>query len=125
MHAPFKKVRLPTSVDPEVGPSVSLEAMMSKIADLSTIAPPLTRNWRADGSAAEIGSEGVRLRFMQFNLLAEGLSSSPHATPPFSSTLDGRQLDPSNYGDFDSVDKPETVFDFNGFRKWRILQEVK
>merc|ERR1740139_681154 len=54
---------------------------------------------------------------MQFNLLAEGLSSGPDATPPFAA------MKRSDYGGFDSVVRRERVFAWDT-RKLRLLEEI-
>ena len=58
----------------------------------------------------------------QFNLLAEGLSSSPLNAPVFSTAVDGKPIAPSSYGGFDSVENCETVFNFHSFRKWKLFK---
>lgn len=61
-------------------------------------------------------------RVMQFNLLAEGLSSSVHAIPPFP---EYQELD-GNYGGFDvdGNDDKEIIFDYTNCRRWRLLEEI-
>ena len=54
---------------------------------------------------------------MQFNLLAEGLSSGPDATPPFEAVWR------SDYGGFDSVAQPELALAWDT-RKLRLLEEI-
>jgi hypothetical protein len=60
----------------------------------------------------------------QFNLLAEELSSSPLNAPVFSTAVAGKPIAPSSYGGFDSIGNCETVFNFNSFRKWKLLEEI-
>lgn len=54
---------------------------------------------------------------MQFNLLAEGLSSGPDAAPPFVAVRR------SEYGGFDSVARPELALAWDT-RKLRLLEEI-
>jgi hypothetical protein len=61
---------------------------------------------------------------MQFNILAEGLSADPKKTPHFSTNAAGEAVDESTFGNFDSVENPEVVFDFDNFRCWRIVEEI-
>ena len=56
---------------------------------------------------------------MQFNLLAEGLSSPPHVTPP----IKVKDQQTSAYGGFSSVPNADVVFDW-AQRKLRLVQEV-
>ena len=53
---------------------------------------------------------------LQFNLLAEGLSSGPPAVPPFD---DASKT--GTFGGFDAVPAPEVCLDFN-LRKWRYVR---
>jgi len=67
--------------------------------------------------------EGSEITMIQLNMLAQGLSSGPQATPPFTS------IDPSKkkvdqlscFGGFENVSHPELSLDFDK-RKWRLLQ---
>jgi len=63
---------------------------------------------------------------VQFNTLAEGLSSGPDAEMKFS--LESRRWEsalsnPNTYGGFDKVEHPEICLDFN-LRKWRLLDVI-
>jgi nocturnin len=59
----------------------------------------------------------LRLKVMQFNVLAEGLSSSPTAQTPFPAQKAG------NFGGFD-LDEASAVCLHWENRKWRLLEEV-
>jgi len=65
---------------------------------------------------------------LQFNALAEGLSSGPNAKTPFPVDDDredgdkGQQKDPG-YGGFTQVAFPEICLDFK-FRRWRLLEVI-
>lgn len=56
---------------------------------------------------------------MQFNILAEGLSSGPTAPTHF----EPKTLGKNNYGGFTEVPHRETCIDFY-YRKWRILEVI-
>jgi mRNA deadenylase 3'-5' endonuclease subunit Ccr4 len=62
---------------------------------------------------------------MQFNALAEGLSSGPNVGKPFNNLdSDGMRKDDSKkggYGGFTSLPHPSVVLDFQ-WRKWRLLE---
>jgi len=75
---------------------------------------------------------------LQFNILAEGLSSGPNALKPFNENNKGVQKKDQNtpsvtgkeenkrsyiYGGFTDIPKPEISLDFN-LRKWRILEAL-
>lgn len=67
---------------------------------------------------SSVGNDSGDFSIVQFNTLAEGLSSGSMANPPF---LQSNPKDVAEYGGFSSVPHPETVFDFNQ-RKWRLLE---
>ena len=116
----FTNVRLPVSLDPEVESFVSLEALQEKIGEVARSLPPLApRQWEQENTI-----NASTIRFMQFNLLAEGLSASPNTAPPYESSIDGTLAKASAFGGFDAVEDPEVCFDFNGVRRWRLLEEV-
>lgn len=65
---------------------------------------------------------------LQFNALAEGLSSKPKAKTPFpvsnenQGSESGAKKDPG-YGGFTQVSSPEICLDFN-LRRWRLLEVI-
>jgi mRNA deadenylase 3'-5' endonuclease subunit Ccr4 len=61
---------------------------------------------------------------MQFNLLAEGLSSHPSNTPIFDDGLNGSPIDQSDCGGFDTDETAAILFDFENYRKWRLVEEI-
>ena len=63
----------------------------------------------------ESGGSGFDL--LQFNMLAEGLSSGPDVTAPF--PFDKA----SGFGGFDSVPNPEVCMAWK-LRKWRLVEEM-
>lgn len=63
---------------------------------------------------------------MQFNALAEGLSSGPEAKKPFRVDPDDRHTKndkKSQFGGFTSIPNPEIVLDF-AKRRWRLLELI-
>jgi nocturnin len=62
---------------------------------------------------------GNAITVMQFNLLAEGLSSNPNLKPPFPVTKPDKG---GGFGGF-TLPNPEVSLDFN-LRKWRLLEEI-
>ena len=121
----FADVRLSEGVDPEVGPDVSLEAMLAKIQSVGAAQGPLLPRAWSTLNSGNASRDAPQLRFMNFNVLAEGLSAGGEAlVPPFCVDVDGTPAKASSYGGFDQVDAPETCLDFHGVRKWRILEEV-
>ena len=123
MSLTFIDTRLPLHVDAEVAPDVSREAMRTKIQNVSASLPPLIlRQWNVVPLTPS--DSGNRLRLMQFNILAEGLSSGACVRPPFDCQLDGQACKASVFGDFDAVELPEICLDFKAVRRWRILEEI-
>lgn len=62
---------------------------------------------------------------MQFNTLAEGLSSGPAAKNPFQNDPANKRakVDMQDYGGFTSVPFPEVCLDFSR-RRWRLLETI-
>lgn len=60
---------------------------------------------------------------LQFNMLAEGLSSGNNVDRPFEKSKEVSNLSSvkSIYGGFNSIPNPEIVLDFN-LRRWRLLE---
>lgn len=107
-------IRLPPDVDPLVGKGVTAAALKATIAQVSAECGPLyDRKWRKTST----GQPGFTV--LQYNILAEGLSVCPTATPPF----DAARRDTRFYGGFDSVPNPEKVFDFSK-RRFRLLEDI-
>ena len=126
----FKEVRLNDGLDPAVGPNVSLTQLQARIAQASAQLPPLLeRAWvpgaELNGQSGEGGRGLHTLRFMNFNTLAEGLSSGgPNMKPPFPTDQQGKHVKVSSYGGFDAVPEPQEVLDWARVRRWRLLEEV-
>lgn len=79
--------------------------------------PVTSREWRVVNSKGGAKDSEHSLTVMQFNMLAEGLSSGPEACPPFPAQKLG------NYGGFDAVPNPSEVFRFAD-RRMRLLAEI-
>lgn len=109
------RTRLPRHLDPDlrgVHTHAQLLTLMSQ--HVATMPALLPRQW-SGGADAAAGSACVRV--LQFNTLARGLSSAPHAPTPFAA------CEPSNYGGFDAIEQPACALDWST-RKWRVLQEA-
>lgn len=112
--------RVPHSVTDRL----STSEIFFKIASVAEV-PLYSRPMRniGDQNLPE-GAECYDFTVKQFNVLAEGLSSSPTRQPPFPAGLHGEPAVRGDFGGFDSVVDAEKVFDFNGYRKWRLLEEI-
>ncbi len=106
-------VELPSSEDPDAAVAQELISRLEYPELLPramvAVAPP------NEAPAASRRAFSV----MQFNLLAEGLSSPPHVTPP----IKVKDQQTSAYGGFSSVPNADVVFDW-AQRKLRLVQEV-
>eukprot|EP00996_Jenningsia_fusiforme_P001460 NODE_2341_length_1226_cov_26.514868_g2135_i0.p1 GENE.NODE_2341_length_1226_cov_26.514868_g2135_i0~~NODE_2341_length_1226_cov_26.514868_g2135_i0.p1 ORF type:complete len:405 (+),score=79.06 NODE_2341_length_1226_cov_26.514868_g2135_i0:93-1217(+) len=125
-------IRLPENIDPDLSNGFSIELLQQKVQALNW-GPLYKREW-LPSCAGEVPKN--TLCVMQFNLLAQGLSTGPKVPTPFpaekgfagdfggvfirdrrrSSIRDGRRR-------FDSISSPDVVLDWNA-RKWRLLEEI-
>lgn len=117
-------IRLPqAAVDPDLRDCHGTAGLRARIAELGL--PPLVlREMHSLDTSLTTRAKlflGLTTSFtvMQFNLLAEGLSSGPRVKPPF--MREGTKQ--SDYGGFDAVAQPEVVFDWNK-RKLRLVEEI-
>lgn len=117
-----EKVRLPlpgSTLDAAVS---SQSAVMAKIAEIQAElgavqdCTPYPRSTTQHAAATSDGGE-AEFSVLQFNVLAEGLSSGPDAPTPFAATRK------SGYGGFTAVPRPEVCLDFSK-RKWLLLDEM-
>ena len=76
----------------------------------------------AGGSVGEAAWEDT-FSVLQFNVLAEGLSSGPLVAPPFDVPAGAKAWKASDFGGFDSVPNADCCLDFD-LRKWRIVEEI-
>ena len=117
-------IRLPVAgLDPDLAGCHGVSQLRDRIAKLGL--PPLVPREMQSLRVSLAGRSRQLLRLtttftvMQFNLLAEGLSSGPGVEPPF-----GRAgVKPSSFGGFDAVAQPEVVFDWRK-RKLRLVEEI-
>ena len=78
------------------------------------------RKWVPTGGAQ--GSSDRFISVLQFNMLAEGLSSGPQSKAPFPMSPDDSMTksDKRDYGGFTEIVHPEIVLNFE-MRRWRLL----
>ena len=76
----------------------------------------------ASGSSKKEISTSSTLHVLQFNTLAEGLSSAADNPLPFAKSRENKAVN-MGYGGFTEVPNPEIVFDFS-LRRWRILEVI-
>jgi endonuclease/exonuclease/phosphatase family metal-dependent hydrolase len=108
------KVERPANEDPDAAKFQKLIAQLPA----SGWPPLLPRAMVAAAEpAAPTSADATTFTAMQFNLLAEGLSSPPHVKPPFAAKTQ------SAYGGLSAVPDPEVNFDWK-VRKLRLLEEV-
>eukprot|EP00039_Didymoeca_costata_P020778 m.342394 g.342394 ORF g.342394 m.342394 type:complete len:1011 (-) comp21337_c0_seq1:33-3065(-) len=117
-------VRICSVVDPDLARvRSSKEKMTQKLTDchqemsLHAQADLYHRFTRLLTSTPTSNNDENVFSFLQFNILAEGLSASPDVNPPF-------KTDQKNcFGGFDYVENPDVCLDFKR-RKWRIVEEI-
>ena len=116
-------IRLATQPDAVLAGVISLSQLKQRIEALG-LPPLLPREMHTlpvSSLAARVRgwilTTATKFTVMQFNLLAEGLSSGPDATPPFAAARR------SEYGGFDSVARPELALAWET-RKLRLLEEI-
>jgi endonuclease/exonuclease/phosphatase family metal-dependent hydrolase len=82
------------------------------------------REWESANDQGTIDAKSV-ISVMQFNALAEGLSSGPTAKKPFQvNSSDGHgQNEKQVYGGFSEIPFPSVSLDF-GLRRWRLLEVI-
>lgn len=98
------------------------DSIISKLKHITSEFQPLyPRKW----TLVAAPKSPHNFRVMQFNILAEGLSAHPSTTPPFSISPDGNEICPSECGGFDTTSDASTTFNFENYRKWRILEEIE
>lgn len=61
---------------------------------------------------------------MQFNALAEGLSSGASSPLPFGQSKEHKRDDKAVFGGFTAVPRPEICLDYKNRRRWRILETI-
>ena len=117
--ASFRGVRIPPA--PECVPTRS--EIEDKIKSFGGI-PLYSRRMVDVVDSVSAPGDSAQFVVKQFNLLAEGLSSPPDAVPPFQTDIDGVPAARGEYGGFDRVDRSDIVFNFDVYRRWRLLEEI-
>lgn len=85
-------------------------------------------NFRIDKKVPPLSSANI-FSVVQFNTLAEGLSSGPTAETAFpmeQSAISGTgfgAVNENNFGGFDKVENPEICLDFQ-LRRWRLIEAI-
>mmetsp|Transcript_28627 Transcript_28627/g.43996 ORF Transcript_28627/g.43996 Transcript_28627/m.43996 type:complete len:451 (+) Transcript_28627:30-1382(+) len=129
-NKPLIRLQDPEHLDPAVTDFKTEQEVWNKIeevkkeqgqAGVSSLYP---RKWKRILPKNESSDETQHtFSVLQFNVLAEGLSSGPTVTTPFQIDT-GDQTDSrggNNYGGFVGTKNPELVLDFV-HRRWRILE---
>ena len=106
----------PAPADPDVPRSA--DELKRQVAALGW--PALVPRAMVSAGAKPPPAGGLDFTIMQFNVLAEGLSSGPACAPPL--RLDAAPK-PSEFGGFDAVERPEECLDWQK-RRLRLLEEV-
>ena len=76
-----------------------------------------------DGMNSTGTSASHSFSVMQFNALAEGLSSGASYPLPFGRSKEHQRGDKAVFGGFTAVPRPEICLDYNN-RRWRILETI-
>lgn len=78
-------------------------------------------------ACSDVKTSGARadhsFSVMQFNVLAEGLSSGSSNPLPFGKSKEHKRDDKAVFGGFTAVPNPEVCLDYNN-RRWRILEAI-
>ena len=115
---------MPDVLDPELLAVASSADVEAKIAEATAAMGQASRPdhyprpvlaCTEDGGASSPGASTFSI--LQFNLLAEGLSSGPNVQAPFEFKK------ASGFGGFDAVQHPEVCMDWD-LRKWRLVEEM-
>ena len=73
------------------------------------------------GSPNDVDNDTSSISVMQFNILAEGLSSGPKSKTPFPMKGDDQRKKENDDGGFTHMPNTEVVLDFE-LRKWRLME---
>lgn len=118
---PEPGIKLHSDIDSELK-SISLEDIPNIIASTTNTQNKVQpshlyeREWISNDMVLE-----DCFSVLQFNILAQGLSSGPDIIPPFPITEDDKKS--GGYGGFTDIPNPEVSLDWN-LRKWRLLEEL-
>ena len=112
-----KEIRIQSAPDPCVENISTIEDIRSKIAEVRDIQGKFRdstlyeRKWKSINEVGgEVGDSSCSLKLLQFNTLAQGLSSGPTSEKPNGS-----------YGGFTNIPNPEIILDFD-LRCWRLME---
>jgi hypothetical protein len=116
-------IRRPAVVSFEalLSPHLNLSSKLEEISRIYSLPALYPRKWISFTPKVNCDST---FRVMQFNILAEGLSAHPQAVPPFNSSNGYPDPEPSSCGDFDLDENASVIFNFEGCRRWRVLEEI-
>lgn len=112
--------RVPDVLDPELLSVTSAADVVAKIALATATMGKASRpdHYSRETIQCSQGTQNaMQFSILQFNLLAEGLSSGPDVPAPFEFKK------ASGFGGFDAVEHPEVCMDWN-LRKWRLVEEM-
>lgn len=119
-------IRLHSEIDSDLASCLvqgkpGITKQIERVKQIQGVSQPCelyTRNWFDNNMFKSKGTHNFKI--LQFNILAQGLSSGPHIVPPFPVT----EVDTKGcFGGFSGIPKPEVSLDWN-LRKWRLLEEI-
>ena len=114
-------IKLPSSGESLLEDITTQEEVYQKIkevrAEFDEYTDDTSQYWRNRQEYKEIENEDTCFSVLQFNILAEGLSSGPDVPTPFERT------EKSKYGGFTEVPNREICMNFDN-RKWLIVEEL-
>jgi mRNA deadenylase 3'-5' endonuclease subunit Ccr4 len=128
-------IRVQASADACLGGISNRDEVWLKIEQVKQIqseygrADLYERTWQSQADGDYINSipiNGEMLRSftaMQFNTLAEGLSSGPTSKTPFPCDYTNKDDEKNCFGGFTEIKHPEIALDFN-LRRWRLLEVI-
>ena len=134
MPSQISCIRLETKPDPCLKNIESTEKVLKKIKEVRAFqgqyrnAHLYPRRWICTDNPSNkepklTSSTPYEFTMMQFNALAEGLSSGPNVTPPLTVENDRKtnEMRDNTFGGFSDLPNPEISLDFT-LRRWRIIE---
>jgi endonuclease/exonuclease/phosphatase family metal-dependent hydrolase len=126
----FKWIRLEKQLDKCLKNIVTQDDIWRKIAEVRLeqarygLSDLYLREWESTNGQATTDAQS-EISVMQFNALAEGLSSGPTAKKPFQiNSSEGQgQNEKQVYGGFSEIPVPSVSLDFR-LRRWRLLEVI-
>ena len=124
-------IKIQSEPDDCLNQITTIEGIRSKIDDVRALqntyrdATLYHRDWKStnidgDDDDDDSGNQSCSLKVLQFNTLAQGLSSGPSLPTPFKKSKDENSLK-SIYGGFTDIPNPEIALDFD-LRRWRLME---